>query len=167
MPYQLSIPAKSGGYDLLIGLYKGGRVPLVGGQRTEDRVPIARITLRRQGDKIVGIEASPPAAAVEAKEVLPDFTAHVNPPGTWIDFGLLATDGAAKVEREADRLTVFPYPRDTPFRVSLNLKGQPTRPGCRSAPWRPAPWATSARPISVGTTAGWSSRRASRAWDDT
>jgi hypothetical protein len=121
-PYPLAIPAKSASYDLLIGLYKGARVSLVGGQRTGDSVPIARITLRRQGERVVGIEARPLVPAADEKEDLADFTAHVNPPGTWIDFGPLATDGAAKIERQADRLVVFPYPRDTAFRMSLNLK---------------------------------------------
>ena len=51
-----------------------------------------------------------------------DFTAHLNPPGTWIDFGKVATDGSAKIQREPERLIVFPYPRDKRFRVSLDLQ---------------------------------------------
>ena len=51
-----------------------------------------------------------------------DFSAHLNRPGTWIDFGPVATDGAVKINRAKDRLVLFPYPRDTPFRVSLDLK---------------------------------------------
>lgn len=51
-----------------------------------------------------------------------DFSLRLNRPGTWIDFGPLATDGSAKVNREADRLVVFPYPHDKNFRVSLDLQ---------------------------------------------
>jgi hypothetical protein len=51
-----------------------------------------------------------------------DFTAHMNRPGTWIDFGPVATDGAVKINRANDRLMLFPYPRNRPFRVSLDLK---------------------------------------------
>jgi hypothetical protein len=51
-----------------------------------------------------------------------DFTAHTNPPGTWLDFGKVATDGSLKINREANRLMIFPYPRDKSFRASLDLK---------------------------------------------
>ena len=51
-----------------------------------------------------------------------DFTAHTNPPGTWLDFGKVATDGSLKINREANRLVIFPYPRDKSFRASLDLK---------------------------------------------
>jgi hypothetical protein len=52
----------------------------------------------------------------------PDFTARMNPPGTWIDFGSVATDGSVKINCKADRLVLFPYPRDRSFRVQINLK---------------------------------------------
>jgi len=51
-----------------------------------------------------------------------DFTAHTNPPGTWLDLGKVATDGSLKINREVNRLVIFPYPRDKPFRASLDLK---------------------------------------------
>lgn len=50
-----------------------------------------------------------------------DFAANTNPVGTWVDFGAVATDGAVKIERGPGRLTIFPYPRDTIFRVELDL----------------------------------------------
>ena len=34
-----------------------------------------------------------------------------------------ATDGSVKINREARRLVVFPYPREKAFRVRLDLKG--------------------------------------------
>jgi hypothetical protein len=46
----------------------------------------------------------------------------MNRPGTWIDFGPVATDGAVKINRANDRLMLFPYPRNRPFRVSPDLK---------------------------------------------
>ncbi|MGO9114687.1 MAG: DUF5696 domain-containing protein [Thermoguttaceae bacterium] len=52
----------------------------------------------------------------------PDFSAHLNRPGTWIDFGPVATDGAVKINRQKDSLVLFPYPRGKQFRVSLDLK---------------------------------------------
>jgi hypothetical protein len=51
-----------------------------------------------------------------------DFRARLNPPGTWIDFGKLATDGSVMVRREQDRLVLYPYPRERRFRVSLDVK---------------------------------------------
>ncbi len=51
-----------------------------------------------------------------------DFSAHLNPPGTSIDFGPVTTDGAVKINREKRRLVLFPYPRDKKFRASLDLK---------------------------------------------
>jgi hypothetical protein len=65
------------------------------------------------------------AAGLQAKpraDDQADFTVHLNRPGTWIDFGPLATDGAVKINRAKDRLVLFPYPRDKAFRVSLDLK---------------------------------------------
>ena len=50
-----------------------------------------------------------------------DFGVRLNPPGTWIDFGAVATDGSVKVCRGPDRLTLFPYPRDQAFRVALDV----------------------------------------------
>ena len=51
-----------------------------------------------------------------------DFTAHTNSSGTWLDFGKVATDGSLKINREANRLVIFPYPRNRLFRASLDLK---------------------------------------------
>ncbi|NMD36686.1 MAG: hypothetical protein GYA73_12430, partial [Planctomycetes bacterium] len=64
--------------------------------------------------------AGPGAAPAEGVREA-DFAAHRNPPGTWVDFGKVATDGAVKVDRRPDRLVVFPYPRAREFRVSLAL----------------------------------------------
>ena len=50
-----------------------------------------------------------------------DFNAHMNAPGTWLDFGKLATDGSVKINKEEKRLTVFPYPRDRAFTLEIDL----------------------------------------------
>jgi hypothetical protein len=119
-PYEFSVPATFDHYDLMIGLDKAGRVPLKGGQSSDDRVTIARLELQRTGVKITAIAAHQPLKRKSDDHA--DFTAHVNRPGTWIDFGPVATDGAVKINREKDRLVLFPYPRNRPFRVSLDLK---------------------------------------------
>ena len=51
-----------------------------------------------------------------------NFAARMNPPKTWIDFGLVATDGSVKINRESDRLVMFPYPRERPFGVEIDMK---------------------------------------------
>ncbi len=122
-PYEIRIPAKERAYDLAIGLYKDRRVLLLGVKDATDRILIARLALERQGDKITNItakkvtQASPRKAPRQA-----DFAARLNPPGTWIDFGPVATDGSVKINRGPKQLVLFPYPRDKAFRVKLDLK---------------------------------------------
>lgn len=119
-PYEFSVPAAFDRYDLAIGLFKGQRVALQGCD-AEDRVTLARLKLDRSAGKIVSIVAESAPRHLET-DPRADFSAHLNPPGTWIDFGHLATDGAVKINRETNRLVLFPYPRNKAFRVSLDLK---------------------------------------------
>jgi hypothetical protein len=122
-PYELGISGKSDAYDLVIGLHKGERVQLKGLDRDANRILIARLKLKREGGKVVGITAEKIDRAAKPKDAAePDFTARLNSPGTWIDFGKVATDGSVKINRQADRLVVFPYPREKPFRVVLDVK---------------------------------------------
>jgi hypothetical protein len=121
-PYVVSIPASEPVYDLAIGLYRDHRVLLLGKNDDHDRVLIARLSLKRQGDKITDITAEKTKPAPTSKGSKIDFTARLNPPGTWIDFGPVATDGAVKINRGAGQLVLFPYPRDKAFRVKLDLK---------------------------------------------
>ena len=75
-----------------------------------------------QDGKIIGVVADNLTAEnQQGSEPITDFTSHLNPSGTWIDFGSVATDGSVKIQRERDRLLVFPYPRDSQFRVSIRL----------------------------------------------
>ena len=79
--------------------------------------------MERQGEKVTNITAEKTAASAPGPaDTGADFTAHLNPADTWIEFGKVATDGSVKIQREPDRLTVFPYPRDKRFRVSLDLQ---------------------------------------------
>ncbi len=122
-PYELSVPAEHDAYDLVMGLYRGERVKLKGVQSGGDRILVARLKLKRQGGKITGITAEKVTAENQPKtDAEADFTAHLNPAGAWIDFDKVATDGSVKIERERERLVVFPYPREKRFRVSLDLK---------------------------------------------
>jgi hypothetical protein len=120
-PHEITVPATFDHYDLVIGLYKGQRVRLKGTASTDDRVVVARLVLGRSGGRVTGITVDPPPK-IETPKDEADFSAHLNPPGTWIDFGPVATDGAVKINREKERLIIFPYPRDKKFRASLELK---------------------------------------------
>jgi len=123
-PYEIAVPADGfDTYDIVIGLFKGPRVPLKGLQAGEDRILIGRLQLEREGGRITHVtlgDLREAAAKLEAGRA--DFTAHLNPPGTWVDFGPLATDGSVKIQRGPDRLTLFPYPRDVPIRLRFELK---------------------------------------------
>jgi len=81
------------------------------------------LKLQRQDGKITRITAEKVTTDNQPKtEAGVDFTARLNAAGTWIDFGKVATDGSVKIQREPERLIVFPYPRDNRFRVSLDLQ---------------------------------------------
>ena len=122
-PHELKISDRFDSYDLTIGLFRGERLRLQGLRDASNRIVLARLKLQREGGQIRGVTAEKPTAALlpgSAAEA--DFTAHMNPAGTWIDFGKVATDGSLKVDRQADRLVVFPYPRDRAFRATLDLR---------------------------------------------
>ncbi len=120
-PYELRLPAKRNQYDLVIGLFKGPRLPLKGVQALNSRILLARLQLERTNgtiSNIIAAQATPDMEVQTAAEA--DFHAHTNPVGTWINFGVLATDGAVKINREPNRLVIFPYPRNRNFRLSLD-----------------------------------------------
>lgn len=120
-PYEFNIPADRDWFDLTIGLHRDGRLRLKGNDDGTDRIILARLMLDRKDDTITGIRReAPPTAKTEEPDL--DFTAHTNPPGTWIDFGKVATDGSLMIRREANQLTIFPYPRDKEFRASIDVK---------------------------------------------
>jgi hypothetical protein len=123
-PHELRVSDRFDTYDLTIGLHRDGRIALQGRDDGANRIVVARLQVTRQHGGITGITTAMPAPA----EVPPgdpdaaDFKAHTNPPGTWLDFGPVATDGAFKLNRGERSLVLFPYPRDREFRVSLDLK---------------------------------------------
>jgi hypothetical protein len=122
-PYVIGIPAKENTYDLAIGLYKDRRVLLLGVKDATDRILIAHLALKRQGDKITDITAEKVSPATQPKDPnTADFAARLNPPGTCIDFGPVATDGSVKINRGPNQLMLFPYPRDKALRVTLDMK---------------------------------------------
>ncbi len=121
-PYEFELSDQFDEYDLTIGLHRGRRLLLQGLRDASDRVVIARIQVQREGNEIVAATAvTPSSALLPSHDVAADFEAHRNPPGTWIDFGSVATDGAVKIEKQNDHLTVLPYPRDRAFRAVLDL----------------------------------------------
>ena len=84
---------------------------------------LAHLKLDKNGGEITGITAEPATAGLlsHAPVAEADFAAHRNPPGTWIDFGPVATDGSVKIVRQKDSLVIFPYPREKSFCVSMSL----------------------------------------------
>ena len=127
-PHVLRVSDRFDSYDLTVGLYKGARVHLKGVSTGGDRVLVARLKVERQAGRITNVTAekiAPDTTVATGKSGAPgkaDFTAHTNPSGTWVDLGKVATDGALKIQLEPDRLVILPYPREKPFRASLDLK---------------------------------------------
>jgi hypothetical protein len=122
-PHEITVPGDQfDTYDIVIGLFKGPRVPLKGIQASGGRILIGRLQLERDGDRITNITLGDISEAGESATAPADFTAHLNPPGARVDFGTIATDGSVKVNRGSEGLTVFPYPRNREFAVTLDLK---------------------------------------------
>jgi hypothetical protein len=122
-PYKFQLPDTMDGGTLVIGLHKGRRVPLQGAQQGDNRIELARCSFVRKQGKIIDVLAEKVAVTPAATDGLEaDFRARLNPPGTWIDFGKVATDGCVMIRREPDRLVLHPYPRERRFHVSLDVK---------------------------------------------
>lgn len=121
-PYEITVAPDFDTYDIVIGLYKGTRVHLKGVDDGNARYLIGRLIVKREQGRIIDI--SPVDISADVQQTVPkraDFTANLNPPGTWVDFGTVATDGSVKVEIGENTVTVFPYPRDRAFRVALDV----------------------------------------------
>jgi Family of unknown function (DUF5696) len=125
-PYELTIPAgKLDAYDILVGLYspeKGGRLTLGGLDTGGSRIMVGRLKLEQQDGRITNVSLGNYSDVQKRQVGRADFTVRFSPPGTMAEFGKIATDGSAKVERGEQSLTVFPYPRDKEFTVALDLK---------------------------------------------
>jgi hypothetical protein len=121
-PYEIDLPdAAFNTYDLVIGLYKDDRAQLKGVQAGGGRIMLGRLMVAREGGQVTGVKLGEFKDVIDAQGPQVDFGARLNPAGTWADFGTVATDGSAKVNRGADALTVFPYPRGKEFTVALDL----------------------------------------------
>ncbi len=128
-PYDVALPetlpAAVRYFDILIGIYgPGGRWNLRGPQIGNRRILIGRVSIRRDGaGHITGLHLDDIRNRIRALRTdHADFHAHLNPPGTWIDFGKLATNGCIKVQRGPQRLTVYPYPDGRKISVALDLR---------------------------------------------
>ena len=123
-PFEISIPEDGlSTYDILIGLHGHGRGRLhLEGVLKGDRVLVGHLNVERENGKVTDVSFSGVRDGErENQKSASDFAQRLNPEGTRIDFGKVATDGAVKVEKRERSLTVFPYPRETDFTVELNL----------------------------------------------
>ncbi len=124
-PYEIDVPGDQfDSYGILIGLYGPERVPLKGisAPGTPGRTIIGLLDLRRDGDEVAGMGlADLSAIEREQDENVADFSANLNPEGTMVDFGKVATDGSLKICRTRDSLTVLPYPLEREFTVTLDF----------------------------------------------
>ena len=122
-PYEIAVSDQFDAYDLTIGLFRDERLRLKGLRDAANRIVVARLNLQREAGKLVGVTATTPTSALLPRSATDaDFSAHLNAAGTWIDFGPVATDGSVKINKHADRLVVFPYPRERVFRAVLDLQ---------------------------------------------
>lgn len=111
-------------YAIVAGLYDSkGRVALKGPVAGERAYLLGELRVTRRDGQIVNVELADFEEAVKRyAAVRADFSAHTNPPGTMVDFGVIATDGSVKINLAQDGLTVFPYPRDREFTVVIDPK---------------------------------------------
>ncbi|MEN6402196.1 MAG: hypothetical protein ABFD94_09660 [Armatimonadia bacterium] len=85
---------------------------------------LARLKVTRENGKVTGVTLADLAEVARDYSQDPeiDFTTRLNKPGTMLTIGKITTDGSVKVNKEPNRLTVFPYPRDKEFTVGLDVK---------------------------------------------
>jgi hypothetical protein len=120
-PHVVEFPAAYNDYEIVIGLYsRKGRLHMKGTNREGLRYLIGVVDIAGDQGKLGDLAAA--QAKYETKVARADFRRNLNQPGTWVDFGTLATDGSLKVNRGQDQLTAFPYPRNRRFTVELDPK---------------------------------------------
>lgn len=109
-------------YAIVTGLYDAqGRVALKGPVAGDRAYLLGELEVTQEDGKITNVKLSNYDDAVKRwAAVRADFSAHTNPPGTMVDFGVIATDGSVKVNLAPGGLTVFPYPRDREFTVRID-----------------------------------------------
>lgn len=122
-PHEVTVPdGDLTTFDIVIGLYQGGRVSLKGPNAGDQRILVGTLEVTREGQKAVAVKLADSTQRIaELTKSTTDFGVRLNPAGTRIDFGKIVTDGSVKVNLGKDRLMVFPYPRERQFTVTLNL----------------------------------------------
>ncbi len=120
-PHVVEFPAGYEHFEIVVGLYnRKGRMQMKGTDREGNRYLIGVVDIANGEGKLGDLAAASAKYRKEIEQV--DFTRDLNPVGTWVDLGTVATDGSVKVNRGADRLVVFPYPRNRRFTVELDAK---------------------------------------------
>lgn len=120
-PHTVTVSPEYDTYDITIGLHDGRRLPLVGPRATLDRILLGRLAVTRDGEQVTRVRLVELSDEERAAPEGPDFGERVNPAGTRVEVERLRTDGAARVVWGRRQATVWPYPRDTEFSVSLEL----------------------------------------------
>ena len=123
-PYTVTIPAAVAGgeYSVLVGLYKQHRLKLRGLPAGSNRVHLGTVSVVRGAGGVTSVRhQADTAAAREFERMKVVFTDRMNVEGTMVDFGSVVTDGAFRLDLEADRLVLLPFPRDRAFQVGLAL----------------------------------------------
>jgi len=120
-PHVVEFPAGYEHFEIVVGLYnRKGRMQMKGTDREGSRYLVGVLDIADGEGKLGDLAAATATYQKELEQA--DFTRNMNQPGTWIDLGAIATDGSVKVNRGADRLVVFPYPRNRRFTVELDAK---------------------------------------------
>jgi len=100
----------AGEYPLVVGLFtKSARLTLLGESAGGGRYRLGTVRLAEDG------EVSFEAGSFESPKVVG------NPPGTVVDFGVAATDGAFRALLGEQEITVTPLPGAKPMNVELRL----------------------------------------------
>jgi len=131
-PYEITIPEDQpfDSYDVTIGLHSGERVPLRGLSPSGGKILIGRMLVTRENGRVTGVRLGSIDADRERTAAgLVDFSAHLNPVGTMVDFGAVRTDGSLKIEKGEGKLLVLPYPRGVEAAVALDVGAMLGRPG--------------------------------------
>jgi hypothetical protein len=132
-PYEVELPGDGNGrYEIVIGLHNtDGRLHIRGVEYDQGRIHLGTFEVETDDGGEMTLTLDEPRAADGPAKA--DFGVRLNPAGTVVDFGPVATDGSVKVELGGGSLLVHPYPRDRRFRVWLDTVqlGGPAPEACR------------------------------------
>ncbi len=123
-PFTLSVPksCRQNRLDILIGLFKRGRVKLQGVSAGSSRIAIGRLLITRRNGKITNLALGGiDDLRREQERKQKRFVERMNVAGKKIDFGPAATNGSFKLLLRSRGFDLLPFPRDKRFDVELNL----------------------------------------------